>query len=143
MYCPKCFNNTLKLSSKGVVNVVINGKQMDTGRFLFNLSNRKKDQITKDLEEKLEEFFEWYSSFQNREAINSIELSSGDFFCEEGCRLGLNSKFSVVDVLIPRKLLVTKLKALGEKYQMSIQLKSESQLYNPNQENGTRIHAIR
>lgn len=126
MYCPKCFNNTLKLSSKGVVNVVINGKQMDTGRFLFNLNNRKTDQITKDLEAKIEEFFKWYSGFQNREAIKSIELSSGDFFCESGCHLGLNQKFSVVDVLIPQKLLMTKLKTLGEKYQMAIQLKSEN-----------------
>lgn len=122
MYCPKCFNNTLLLAKSGVVNVVINGKQMDAGRFLYNLNSHRKERITKDLEQKLEEFFEWYSGFQNREPITNISLSSGDFVCEQGCRLGLNLKFSVIDILIPKKKLQEKLNHLGEKYKMQIEI---------------------
>lgn len=125
MYCPSCFNNTLQLSKTGVVNVVINGKQMDAGRFLYNLKSHKKERIIKDFETKLMEFFEWYSQFQNREAITKISLCSSDFLCEQGCRIGMNQKFSVVDILIPKKLLLQKLHSLGEQYHLQIELSEE------------------
>ena len=40
MYCPKCFNDSLSLCGHGVVNIIINGKQMDAGRFLYNLERQ-------------------------------------------------------------------------------------------------------
>lgn len=122
MYCPKCMNPSLQLSSSGVVNVVINKKQMDAGRFLFNLNSHRKEQIIKDFENKLEEFFNWYASFQNPEPITQVSLTSGDFACENGCRLDINSKFSIVDVLIPKKIILNKLNALGEKHRLQIRL---------------------
>ena len=125
MYCPKCLNDSLALSTNGVVNVVINGKQMDAGRFLFNLKANKKEQVIKDLEAKLEEFFKWYSGFQNKEPITRLSLTSPDFVCGQGCRIPLNTQFSVIDIIIPRKEVIKKLTELGEKYHLDIQLEED------------------
>lgn len=124
MYCPKCFNNTLQLNSRGVVNVIINGKQMDAGRFLFNLEDRRKELIHQDLKAKLDEFFTWYSNFQNREPITTIELCTFDFRCSS-CHFApkLNHTYSVVDTLIPKSLLVKYLKEFSKQYHMELQLK--------------------
>ena len=125
MYCPKCFNPTLKLASSGVVDVIINKKQMDAGRFLYNLTTQRQDQISRDFTKKLEEFFLWYSTFQNKEPITNIALTSSDFICEEGCRVGMNQKFSIVDILIAKNIIETKLNELGKKYKLEIKLESE------------------
>ena len=45
MYCPVCFNNSLSLSPKGVIDIVINGKQMDASRFLFNTGDQNKEEL--------------------------------------------------------------------------------------------------
>ena len=125
MYCPKCMDPSLKLSSSGVVNVIINKKQMDAGRFLFNLKSGRKEQIIKDFEDKLVEFFNWYASFQNPEPITQVSFNSGDFVCENGCRLDINHKFPIADILIPKKIILNKLKELGETHRLQIKLEED------------------
>lgn len=124
MYCPKCLNNTLKLSSRGVVNLVINGKQMDAGRFLYNTQSMDKRELLSELTHKIEEFFKWYSGFRNRSAIEVVELITSDVQCDEGCTLPLNQRISIVDLLISTKDLREILNAMGEKYNMTIELKN-------------------
>ncbi len=124
MYCPKCLNNTLRLSSRGVVNLVINGKQMDAGRFLYNTQSMDKRELLGELTQKIEEFFKWYSGFRNQSAIEVVEIITSDVQCEEGCNLPLNQRISIVDVLISSKELRAILDRLGEKYSMNIQLKN-------------------
>lgn len=98
---------------------------MDAGRFLYNLNDHRKDQIVRDLESKLDEFFKWYSNFQNKEPISRVSLSSADFICEEGCSIGLNTRFSIIDILIPRKTVIEKLEELSEKHHLRIELEKE------------------
>lgn len=123
MYCPKCLNNTLRLSSRGVIHLIINGKQMDAGRFLYNLQSMDKREILSDLSQKIEEFFKWYSNFRNQTAIEVVELITADVQCDEGCSMPFNHKMSIVDVMISTKELKAILNKMGEKYQMKIELK--------------------
>lgn len=125
MYCPKCFNNNLSLCSHGVVHIIVNGKKMDAGRFLFNTGKEDAERIQKDFRAKLEEFFIWYSQFQNKEPITRIEVCSGDFKCANGCLINMHSRFSVINILISKKIIVQFLSELGDKYKLNIELKEE------------------
>ena len=49
MYCPKCYNNSLSMASRGVVDIIINGKQMDAGRFLYNINKESKFKFLKNV----------------------------------------------------------------------------------------------
>ena len=35
MYCPVCFEQSLVIQQKGVVQIIVNGIQKESGRFLF------------------------------------------------------------------------------------------------------------
>lgn len=122
MYCPVCFNNSLGLSMTGVVHLIINGKQMDAGRFLFNTESSRPEEIKKDFYKKLEEFFKWYGSFSNKGPIINVFICSSDFRCDHGCKVPLQNKFSVVDQLLERKDVMDKLNEMAEKYNLKIEL---------------------
>lgn len=122
MYCPMCLNDTLSMRDRGVIHLIVNGKQMDTGRFLYNILKESPEELNENFEKKLEEFFRWYSNFQNKDPIQYIHICSSDFRCEKGCGIHLGNKYSVVDVLIPREVVLEKLEILGEKYDMIIEL---------------------
>lgn len=121
MYCPICFNDSLAISQSGVVHIIINGKQMDTGRFLFNLDNRPED-MKRDFNAKLEEFFKWYGGFENKEPITNVFICSSDFRCDAGCKIPLSNKFSVVDQILNREEVMKKLNEMAEKYNLKIEL---------------------
>lgn len=121
MYCPKCMNNSLHVNSRGVMHIIVNGKQMDAGRFLYHL-DKGEDEFYKDLKSKLEEFFKWYSGFQNVESITKVEIATSDVTCENKCKLPINNKFSVIDAVIPVKNLKAVLEDLGGQYGLTIHL---------------------
>lgn len=125
MYCPVCLNNSLHLSMRGVVTINVNGLQRDNGRFLFNLEKQKKSEIVTDFHKKLEEFFTWYGQFQNKEPIHYLHIFSSDFKCSEGCIIGSQHKFSVVDILLPKAEILKSLDQLGKQYNMKIELKND------------------
>lgn len=122
MYCPTCFNNTLRLSSKGVLQVVINGKQMDAGRILYNVDGHEKDMLS-DLKKKIEEFFRWYSNFKNKDPIQMIELMTSDMKCDNQCKIPVGLRIDVVDLLIESTTIKKIMQDLSEKYKMKIQFK--------------------
>lgn len=123
MYCPICFNDTLALKKSGVVHLIINGKQMDAGRFLFNRELERPDVILKDFATKIEDFFKWYSSFQNQLPITEVYISSSDYECMKSCRIPMSNKFSIVDTLIPLEDINGVLNKMAEKYNLTIELK--------------------
>ncbi len=121
-YCPCCLNDTLSINSRGMIEIIINGKKMDAGHFLYNLSKDSKDDIFNAFQEKLEAFFKWYSEFQNKVPIKTVEIVSPDFSCENKCRLDLTFKASVIDLLIPGTLLDKALKELCQDYDLKLSL---------------------
>lgn len=120
MYCPKCLSNSLYLKDHGVIQVIINKKQMDAGRFLYNLEEETKEELIESLEVKLEEFFKWYSNFNNKKPIETIELVSADIACDNRCPVGLNTMLSVIDILVPSKSMLELLNNMGKKYNIKI-----------------------
>lgn len=122
MYCPVCFNETLILAPRGVVQVVINKKQLDNGRFIYNQTPDSEDEIFRQFVEKVEEFYKWYSRFQNIETIEEIELSSSSFVCSNGCKIDSKHKLSVIDILIPKEKVIETLIRLAQKYRLKIDL---------------------
>ncbi len=123
MYCPKCLNESLYLCDHGVVNLIINNKQMDAGRFLYSMDDHSRDELIAALSLKIEEFFKWYSNFKNREDIEVVELCTSDVVCENKCSLGLNHRISIIDVLISKNQLAELLAEIGNKYNMNIKIK--------------------
>ena len=123
MYCPYCLNNTLFLDSRGVVDVIINGKHMDAGRFNFRLGAEYKEKMRKDFRAKMEEFFQWYSKFENIMPIQLVQLVTSNAQCDHRCSFAPGTKFSIVDELIPADEIQVLLNHLGAKYHMEIKLK--------------------
>lgn len=124
MYCPKCLNDSVSLSSKGVVDLIINKKQRDSGRILFSLSDEGKKQFRDDLEDKMEEFFEWYSQLQHAGPITAIDLVTSNFQCRLGCKFPPGQTLPVTDdpTLITRKEVVILLKEFCDDYNFPLNL---------------------
>ncbi len=101
MFCPKCLNNSVHVKEKGVIQILVNGRQKDTGRFLYNLED--KQNITQQISEKILEHFKWMASFQNPKPVEHLNVITPDAVCDNGCALPLAQKFSVVDYLISTK----------------------------------------
>lgn len=118
MYCPKCFDQSISLNSRGVVDVVVNTKQMDTGRFIFYSNEKQK--FEGDLRLKIEEFSKWYGSFNNPETIKNFELTTADYRCSSGCAFSPTEKISVFDLMISHKKAVEILKEIATKYDLDI-----------------------
>ena len=123
MYCPKCLNNSLHLCAKGVVDISINNKRRDSGRFIFNMSPSEKQAMLEDFAVKCEEFFQWYSNFQNKDPIHRLELTTSDVKCENGCKFSAMEKFSAIGTVIDTRTIKTVVDELGEKYSLKIELK--------------------
>jgi hypothetical protein len=104
MYCPVCFNDTLKLASNGVVRLTFDGKARNTSLFSYNLSKDNDETLYKKLRERVSEYFEWYGGFSNKKPIKLIEIFSSDFICSNRCRLGPDcNKIGVIDILFNKK----------------------------------------
>lgn len=123
MYCPKCLSNTLYIQPKGVVDIYINGKKRDNGRFLFNMDPSFEDATINDFREKVDEFMSWYSNFQNREPIEYLELLTVDVRCDNNCKFSPMERFSAVDTVISREVVREVLEEVGEKYKLELELK--------------------
>ena len=122
MYCPVCFDQTLRLRPSGKGHLALNGKQMSTAFFVFNLEKDAPEKIRENLTNKINEIFEWYSGFNNAKAIERMELFSSEFECENGCSISASSKISLVGELIDRKAFFHILQESAKKYNLKIEL---------------------
>jgi hypothetical protein len=66
MYCPVCFQNTMKIRSNGVIKLAFNGKSRNTSLFTYNLQKETTEQLEAKLREKIVDFFSFYSEFANK-----------------------------------------------------------------------------
>lgn len=122
MYCPKCLNNTLFIKDSGVIEILINEKKMDSGRFLFSSSSTK-DELYGDAKKKLEEFVKWLGNFSNLEPLKKVKFITGDVKCESGC-VSAFSKLNVVGQILKADQVNQILAEVSEKYNMDLVLES-------------------
>ncbi len=105
---------------------MINGKKMDSGRFLFNFGEMTSAEFLQAFTEKIESFFKWYSNFQNQDPIAVVELYTSDLTCEDGCPIPIEHYVSVIDILIKKDTLLKILSSQAEKFNMTIELNPEA-----------------
>ncbi len=123
MYCPVCFNDTLKIASSGVVKFAFNGKAKSTSQFYYNLSQDKDQDILDKIDGVIKDYFVYYSGFQNKDPIQQVDAFSIDFKCKKGCVISVNNKVNVVGLLFSKSELETSLVKMGQKYQIPLDLK--------------------
>ena len=122
MYCPVCFQNTMKIRSSGVVKLSFNGKSRNTSLFTYNLQKETQEQLDAKLREKIVDFFSFYSEFANKTPIKVFEAYSADFVCTNNCKLDImNTKVSVVGIMYPQQKVRSMLSEEGKKFGIEIE----------------------
>lgn len=123
MYCPVCFQNTMKIRSNGVIKLAFNGKSRNTSLFTYNLQKETQEQLEAKLREKIVDFFSFYSEFANKTPIKTFEAYSADFMCTNSCKIDMMStKVSVVGIVYPPATVKNLLKEEGKKFGIEIEL---------------------
>jgi hypothetical protein len=126
MYCPVCFQNTLKVRSTGVVKLAFNGKSRNTSLFTYNLQKETQEQLNAKLREKVVDFFSFYSEFNNKAPIKNFEAYSSDFLCTNACKIDvMNTRVSVVGLIYPFQTVKSILTEEGKKFGIDIQVSLE------------------
>ena len=122
MYCPVCFNDTLKISSSGVVKFTFNSKSKPTSQFYYNLTQDRDIDIIKKLEDVIKDYFVYYSGFQNKDTIKEVTAYSIDFKCSNRCVINVNNRVNVVGLIFSKLELETALEKFATKYQIPLKL---------------------
>ena len=123
MYCPVCFNDTLKVASSGVVKVTFDGKAKATSQFFYNLKQDKPQELMKKIRNVISEYFEWYATFQNIDAIKKVEMTSCDFICSTGCKLNVSHRLNIVGLIITKEDLTDMLESEATRNKIPLKLK--------------------
>lgn len=123
MYCPVCFQNTMKIRSNGVIKLAFNGKSRNTSLYTYNLQKETQEQLLAKLREKIVDFFSFYSEFNNKTPIKNFEAYSADFMCTNSCKLDMMStKVSVVGVVYPAQVVKAMLQEEGKKFGIDVEV---------------------
>jgi hypothetical protein len=123
MYCPVCFQNTLKLRSNGVVKLSFNGKSRNTSLFTYNLAKDSGAELALKLREKITEFMVWYTDFKNKPPVKTVEVFSSDCQCSNSCKIDLvNTRISVIGVMYTFKEIEFIMQEEGAKHGIEVTL---------------------
>jgi hypothetical protein len=124
MYCPVCFQNTMKIRSSGVVKLSFNGKSRNTSLFTYNLQKETQEQLDAKLREKIVDFFSFYADFNNKAPIKTFEAYSSDFLCTNSCKIDvMSTRVSVVGNIYPSTVVKKILQEEGQKFGIAIDVK--------------------
>jgi hypothetical protein len=123
MYCPVCFQNTLKLRSSGVIKLSFNGKSRNNSLYTYNLQKETQEQLDAKLREKIVDFFGFYSQFVNKAPIKNFEIYTSDFLCLNNCKMDrVSTKVSLVGMLYPLAVVRKILDEEAQKFGISIEV---------------------
>lgn len=123
MYCPVCFQDTLKVKSNGVIKLAFNGKSRNNSLYTYNIQKETNDQLVAKLREKIVDFFSFYSEFNNKLPIKTFEAYSSDFLCTNSCKIDMvNTKLSVVGVIYKVSEVKAVLNEEGKKFGITIEV---------------------
>lgn len=89
----------------------------------YNLAQDKDTDLLNKLEEVIEDYFLYYSKFQNKDPIKYIEAYSIDFKCFHKCVITLTNKVNVIGVLFSLNEIQDVIKKCAAKYQIPLELK--------------------
>jgi hypothetical protein len=123
MYCPVCFQDTLKIRSHGVIKLAFNHKSRNTSLFTYNINKESIEEIKLKLKEKIVDYISWYSEFKNKATIKEFEIYSGDFQCIRNCKIDMiQTKVSVIGSLFDKDEVYEMLESECKKFKVEIKL---------------------
>ncbi len=123
MYCPVCFQDTMKIRSSGVIKLSFNGKSRNTSLYTYNLQKDTPEQLDAKLRDKIVDFLSFYAEFNNKIPIKVFELYSADFMCSNRCKIDvMHTKVSVVGILYPRPVVKAILTEEAKKFGIEIEV---------------------
>ena len=123
LICPVCFDNSLELEYRGVVDIVFDHRPLEKGRILFNRQRELEGPHFKDdFINKLAEYFQWRNTLTHHSPIKHFALFSSNFSCAHKCKIDLRFKFSVVDLLISTAEVRSILEMLAKEYHIDLQI---------------------
>jgi hypothetical protein len=123
MYCPVCFQDVLRIKSNGVIKLAFNGKSKNSSLFTYNLQKETQEQLLTKLNDKVEDFFSFYSQFQNKIPMKTFEAYSSDFLCTSGCKIDLvNTRVSVIGLVYSISEIKSVLEKQGKKFGITIEV---------------------
>ena len=100
--------------------MTFNGKSKSTSQFYFNLKEDSEIKTSEKLQATIEEYFEYYSNFQNKIPIKEIEAYSIDFKCSNKCAISMSNKMSVINLVFHAKTLSLALEAAAKKFEIAL-----------------------
>lgn len=103
--------------------MTFNGKAKSTSQFFYNLSQDKPQEIIDKLEKTIADYFSYYSNFQNKTPIQTIEAFSIDFKCENKCVINVSHKVNVIGLVFTQEELVKTIQKMATKYSIPIDAK--------------------
>lgn len=123
MYCPVCFQDTLKVKSNGVIKLAFNGKSRNNSLYTYNIQKETEEQLLEKFRDKVVDFFSFYADFKNKVPLKNFEAYSGDFMCINNCRINMNStKLSVIGVIYRISDVKRVLQEEGDRFGISIEV---------------------
>lgn len=124
MYCPVCLHDSLKIATNGVVKLIFNGKSKSTSQIYFNLLKDSPADISKKLEVVINDYFSYYSNFQNKDSIDSLHCFSFDFKCTNNCVMSLEKKMNVVELVFSKENLLEIIQRSAKKHNIPINIEA-------------------
>lgn len=125
MYCPVCFNSTLLPASNGVIKVTFNGKSKATSQLFYNTAEESAEDIYEKVRLVAQDYFCWYSEFQNQDTITNVSFYSADFVCKNKCKLTNQHRLNMVGTFLDPKLIYEIINTEGKKFNIKIDLNLE------------------
>lgn len=116
----------MKIRSNGVIKLAFNGKSRNTSLFTYNLQKEGHDQLLAKLREKIIDFFSFYADFNHKDAIKTFEAYSSDFICQDGCKIGMNTRVSVIGSVFTKTEVFRVLQEEADKFGLVIASDLES-----------------
>lgn len=104
--------------------MTFNGKAKSTSQFFYDLKNESDEEALKKLKSVIEEYFEWYATFNNKDPIKEVQLMCRDIVCDNKCSLAGSAEVSIVDLVIPKRALLQILKDCADKFGLMLELSS-------------------
>ena len=121
LICPVCYQSSLEIEPRGVVEIILNRRHLEKGRILFNMLREVNDpSFKKDLINRLAEYFAWRSKLKHPTPIKSFDLFSTNFHCIHRCKIDLRYRFSVIDLLISTAEVRSILEMLTKEYNIDL-----------------------
>lgn len=100
--------------------MTFNGKYKATSQFFFNLKEDGELKVADKLRKTIEEYFEYYSQFQNITPIKEVEAYSIDFKCSNRCAIKVSNKMTVINLIFSLKTLQIELESAAKKFQIEL-----------------------